>query len=161
MAFQKGLPPNNRLPMNNSVSAPGTYLLLLECSEVKRLKAGRLGDMTTAKGFYLYTGSAFGPGGVRARIHHHARMSQSPHWHIDYLRAVSRFAAAWCCYHERLEHQWAQALQNHQGMESPLKGFGSSDCNCATHLFFSKSRPTLASLERMLGTGLSVVEFSG
>ena len=146
--------------MNKPESTPGTYLLLLECNQAKRLKVGRLGDMTMAKGFYLYTGSAFGPGGIHARIRHHSRIAGRPHWHIDYLRAVTRFAAAWCCYHARLEHQWAQLLKDHQGMEAPLKGFGSSDCECATHLFFSKSRPTLASLETLLGTGLRVVELS-
>ena len=147
--------------MNKPESTPGSYLLLLECEQAKRLKVGRLGDLTTAKCFSLYTGSAFGPGGIHARIRHHSGIAGRPHWHIDYLRAVSRFAAAWCCYHERLEHQWAQALQNQQEMEAPLRGFGSSDCDCQAHLFFSKTRPTPALLETLLGTGLSVVELSG
>ena len=143
--------------MNNFESAPGTYLLLLECDLVKRLRIGSLGELVTSKGFYLYSGSAFGPGGIRARIAHHARIARRPHWHIDYLRAVSIPVAALCRYDERLEHQWAQALQGQESMAEPLQGFGSSDCGCATHLFFSATRPTLESLERALDTGLSVV----
>ncbi len=147
--------------MSNVDSAPGTYLLLLQCDQVMRLRIGSLGELVTARGFYVYTGSAFGPGGIRARIAHHARIARRPHWHIDYLRAVSMPVAALCRYHERLEHQWAQALQDQGAMAAPLQGFGSSDCGCATHLFFSAARPTLESLERALETGLSIVELAG
>jgi len=37
-------------------------------------------------GYYIYIGSAFGPGGVRARMLRHLRADKPKHWHIDYLR---------------------------------------------------------------------------
>lgn len=142
-------------------SAPGTYLLLLECNQAKQLKVGSFGNIITARGYYLYAGSAFGPGGVKARVGHHSRVAQRPHWHIDYLRSVSRFLTAWCRYDERLEHQWAQALSRCDGMDAPFRGFGSSDCGCATHLFFSQRRPLQTTLERVLNTGLDEVGPAG
>ncbi len=52
---------------------------------MKRLEIGRLGSFNIIPGFYAYVGSAFGPGGLRARIRHHLESVAQPHWHIDYL----------------------------------------------------------------------------
>ena len=35
----------------------------------------------------------------------------------------------------RCEHEWAEVLRNAPGAEIPVERFGSSDCNCAAHLF--------------------------
>ena len=146
--------------MNTIASAPGTYVLMLECKRAASVSIGKLGQINTCPGYYLYVGSAFGAGGIQARVDHHSRPALKPHWHIDYLRTAAGLEAAWCKYDARLEHEWAQALNRCEAMDAPLKGFGSSDCDCSTHMFFSKTRPTLESLESVLNTRLSVVKLS-
>ncbi|MDP2647521.1 MAG: DUF123 domain-containing protein, partial [Desulfobacterales bacterium] len=65
---------------------PGTYALLLRCRHEKRLVVGKLGQIQTRKGYYVYAGSAFGPGGVFSRVQRHFRKLKPCRWHLDYLR---------------------------------------------------------------------------
>lgn len=53
--------------------APGTYLLLLRVDSPCMVNVGRLGTATLGLGWVLYVGSAFGPGGLAARLRHHLR----------------------------------------------------------------------------------------
>jgi Uri superfamily endonuclease len=50
--------------MNPMESKPGTYILVLRSQIGARAKIGRLGYLAVEPGYYLYTGSAFGPGGA-------------------------------------------------------------------------------------------------
>ncbi len=101
-------------------------------------------------GFYVYIGSAFGAGGVAARLSRHFRMIKSKHWHIDYLREISTPLSAWVSYDSiRWEHNWAEQLTNHREFMGIL-GFGCSDCNCRSHLFFTSSEATLSLLGSLL-----------
>ncbi|MEW8259618.1 MAG: DUF123 domain-containing protein, partial [Candidatus Thiodiazotropha taylori] len=61
----------------------------------QQIQVGRLGLCDFTRGWYLYVGSAFGPGGVAARCAHHRRISPRPRWHIDYLRAVTNLRQIW------------------------------------------------------------------
>ena len=63
----------------------GTYVLIVSVTQMKRLEIGRLGTFDVVPGFYAYVGSAFGAGGLRARIGHHLESTERPHWQIDYL----------------------------------------------------------------------------
>jgi Uri superfamily endonuclease len=122
----------------------GSYILVLQLeAPVASLQIGRLGRFDFAAGFYLYAGSAFGPGGLAARVAHHTRREKArPHWHIDYLRAVARLREAWTVgFPERLEWDWCRAMAAHPALSAPVKGFGASDTPCATHLFYSARRP--------------------
>lgn len=51
---------------------PGTYILILKSAVTRRVRVGRLGNLQLCAGYYVYIGSAFGPGGLRARIDHHS-----------------------------------------------------------------------------------------
>ena len=87
---------------------PGTYALILSCSTDFGIQIGRLGTMRLQPGYYVYLGSALGPGGLRARIAHHQKPSPRPHWHIDYLRVHCRVHCIWFSYDaRRREHHWA------------------------------------------------------
>ena len=100
--------------------------------------------MRLGHGFYVYVGSALGPGGLRARIQHHLRAAKRPHWHIDYLRARTRLERIWFCYDARCrEHQWARILARAERAAKPFVGFGASDCKCESHLYFIRHRPSL------------------
>ena len=147
--------------MNDNDASTGTYLLLLACDRVAEMTIGKLGLMTTVPGYYLYVGSAFGPGGIRARVKHHAITAARPHWHIDYLRTQADLVEAWCVFGARTEHEWAHALMRVEESVICLQGFGSSDCSCATHLFYFKYKPGMAKLEGLLGCKLHRVNMPG
>jgi Uri superfamily endonuclease len=121
---------------------PGTYVLLLRNSKRQQIQVGRLGLCDFIRGWYLYVGSAFGPGGVAARCAHHRRISLHPRWHIDYLRAKTQLRQIWYS-HDPLhrEHQWAGLLGEQLGLNQPIAGFGSSDCDCGSHLYVSAVKP--------------------
>ena len=55
----------------------GTYVLIVSVAQMKRLEIGRLGTFDIVPGFYAYVGSAFGAGGLRARIGHHLESTAS------------------------------------------------------------------------------------
>ncbi len=103
-----------------------------------RLRVGSLGEMMVHPGFYLYVGSAFGPGGLRARVGRHIAGSGPLRWHIDYLRRVTQPVETWCAPEQRCEHEWAQSLAAAARVSVPLARFGASDCRCPAHLFFLK-----------------------
>lgn len=133
------------------LSCPGTYTLILRVEDGMRLQVGRLGVLQGHAGYYVYVGSAFGPGGVRARVAHHQRVASRPHWHIDYLRACTHLEHVWYTYDpQRREHQWAQVCAGLPGAAVPLVGFGASDCACVTHLFFFTGRPVFKIFQRQL-----------
>ncbi len=122
-------------------AAGGTYALLLYCGAERRVRIGRLGRLELKRGWYVYVGSAFGAGGLRARIEHHRRVALRPHWHIDYLRRWARVVGVRTAAGVRCEHEWAEIIGRMQGAETPLRGFGSSDCGCEAHLFRFGERP--------------------
>ena len=124
----------NFFPMD---SQPGTYALIYSTRHKCQPEIGRLGILDLNPGFYIYVGSAFGPGGLKARIAHHCRKAERPHWHIDYLGPFLDLRQIWyTCGPVHHEHQWARIMENTRGVSVPLVGFGSSDCRCNCHLFF-------------------------
>ena len=135
---------------------PGTYALIFLSSRPSQLIIGRLGTLHLKTGFYVYVGSAFGPGGLKARIAHHRRRAVRPHWHIDYLASSLMLTEIWFTYDPvHREHQWAEIISNTRGVSVPLAGFGSSDCRCEAHLFYCDSRPSGQSFRRKVHAGIS------
>jgi Uri superfamily endonuclease len=138
-----------RSPKRNSAvhwtgiySSPGTYALLLRSATDLEIRIGRLGNLQIQAGYYVYIGSALGPGGVRARLVHHMRLTESPHWHIDYLRRETALEAVWFRYSRKsLECRWAKRFAAMPSASMPMVGFGSSDCNCESHLLYFKNAP--------------------
>ena len=129
---------------------PGTYALVLRGRREAEIEVGRWGRLRVEPAYYLYVGSAFGPGGLRARVARHFRREKKNHWHIDYLREVTEPVEAWCCHAPmRLEHEWAEALSRLPGI-SCVAGFGSSDCGCEGHLFVMSDKPETAAIRSVL-----------
>lgn len=131
----------------------GTYLLILRLEQAQpQLRIGRLGQYDFAAGYYLYVGSAFGSGGLRARLAYHQRpFKDRPRWHIDYLRLYTHLEEIWavaCA--ERLEHAWGSALMAAAGVQIPVPGFGASDSRLPAHLFYLPVRPSPRFLSRTL-----------
>lgn len=87
-----------------------------------------------APGRYLYAGSAWGPGGLAARLARHRRRDKAIHWHIDRITAVAGVAAAVGLPGGR-ECAIVAALSAWPGVDVPVPGFGSTDCRtCPSHL---------------------------
>ena len=125
--------------------AKGTYVLIAFVAQMKRLEIGRLGAYDIVPGYYAYVGSAFGAGGLRARIGHHLESTATPHWHIDYLLGVAEPVEVWYTRaDQKLEHHWAELLEKAPRFRVPIRRFGSSDYHRSrsSHLFFSKGRPS-------------------
>ena len=122
---------------------PGTYALILELVEPRRLVVGKLGIFDFPTGFYIYLGSARGPGGIRARLGRHLGGVRAPHWHIDYLRAAAkvwgyRFQPNADTNLIPQECEWSQALTQLPGASILIPNFGASDCKagCLAHLIY-------------------------
>jgi Uri superfamily endonuclease len=134
---------------------PGTYALILQSQTTGTVQIGRWRQIDIAPGFYLYIGSAFGPGGVRARVQRHFRRTKARHWHIDYLRGHLDPVGAWYSHDpNRLEHRWAQILCGMSDM-SPVRGFGCSDCTCDSHLFRTGTIPAIDCFSDRVGSRLA------
>lgn len=113
----------------------GTYLLHLYAGKAATVTIGKLGTFSLSTGWYVYVGSAFGSGGLRARLKHHLSPVYRPHWHIDYLRAVADVQRVWYTVDStRYEHEWARILLAWPNASTPMPRFGASDCRCESHL---------------------------
>lgn len=129
----------------------GTYIVMLENHNNQQIVIGKLGEFRFEKGWYFYVGSAFGPGGVLARLRHHSRISERCHWHIDYIRAKMSFCKAMYVFSEqRFEHVWSNTLESIPGLVTPVKKFGSSDCECFSHLHYYPDNTILPDIERKI-----------
>ena len=129
---------------------PGTYALLLACDQDVEIRIGSLGNLRLQPGWYVYVGSALGPGGLKARVSRHERRSKTLRWHIDYLRAVAAIDEVWYTLDGvRRECLWAEALAQMADCSSPMPGFGASDCSCLTHLFCFAEKPSMRLLRSL------------
>ena len=137
--------------LDDIAPGPGTYLLVLAASQGRSVQVGRLGIIDLQAGYYLYIGSAFGSGGIRSRVKHHARIAARPHWHLDYIRPCLSLESIWYS-HDPIGHEceWAAVLAGKSTITEPLPGFGASDCDCATHLFYQSRQPRFGDFKKLL-----------
>ena len=132
---------------------PGTYALVFNSPSNNTVQVGKLGRCVVLPGYYVYIGSAFGPGGLRARLKRHCAPCKKLHWHIDYLKTVVRLEEIWYTQDQlHLEHKWAEAYTQCTEVVVPYAGFGASDCHCLTHLFFSEKAPQVSEFAARLST---------
>jgi len=91
-------------------------------------------------GLYCYVGSAWGPGGLAARVRRHLRGGVVRRWHIDYIRAVTTPVAVWVAPHVHAECAWAMYLLESEQARVIVPRCGASDCRCAAHLLYCGDR---------------------
>jgi len=111
----------------------GTYILLVQVPYDLAASVGELGTLNFKAGYYAYVGSALG--GLEARVGRHLREEKRLHWHIDYLLARAR-AVDMVLARTRAKKECAIAKELAKHFAS-VRGFGSSDCACDSHLFYS------------------------
>ncbi|MBK9053356.1 MAG: DUF123 domain-containing protein [Chloroflexi bacterium] len=105
--------------------------------------------MVVRHGWYVYVGSAFGPGGVKGRVGHHMRPQTKPHWHIDYLRQVAPLVEVWYTHDPiRHEHTWASLFHHLPDATIPLPRFGASDCASPVPPVLLPGRASLTTFQR-------------
>jgi endonuclease-3 len=135
----------------------GTYTLCIELSAPATIEIGALGECRLPAGAYAYTGSAFGAGGF-GRVDRHYELAagerSTRHWHVDYLlgHADASIRGDVRTPGEDIECAVASALP-----QSPVAGFGASDCGCPSHLAYDgdgdRLREAVASAHREAGAG--------
>ena len=130
----------------------GTYVLFLVPHASTAMQIGKLGRIHFESPFYAYVGSAFGPGGLEARVARHLSPGKRQHWHIDYLRESADIVRVWTIEsHRRLECRVAALLATIRGAVT-VPRFGASDCRCASHLAGLDRLPAFAHFQRRLTT---------
>jgi Uri superfamily endonuclease len=138
---------------------PGIYTLIIFLPKAAQIRIGSLGQIDFDRGYYSYTGSARGPGGLR-RVNRHIRVlegsKKTRRWHIDYLLPHCKFQEAFITRTMRdLECKIARAIGEKL---MPVPRFGCSDCRCISHLHHSEyaeeMRETVAQAHARAGLSL-------
>ena len=115
----------------------GTYCLCINVKKDQVIRVGALGELEFALGNYVYVGSALNS--LYPRLDRHMKHSRGEHdvthWHIDYLlKKVGVENVILCLSEEKNECNIASKVGEEYKV---IKGFGSSDCNCTGHLYYS------------------------
>lgn len=112
----------------------GAYLLAIDLPAALPVRFGRRRRAVLLAGRYVYCGSAYGPGGLRARVGRHLRRDKPIRWHVDRLTAAGRIVEV-LAVPDGDECDLFAAVSGCPGAAVPLPGFGSSDCRrCPAHL---------------------------
>jgi len=121
-------------------NCPGTYALILFLPRAQTIRIGALGTFRFPRGWYVYIGSAMN--GLNARLAQHRRREKKLFWHIDYFtRHAQIIAVETRVSRQRLECETARRVLSRPSAEVIAPRFGSSDCDCATHLVYFPQRP--------------------
>mgnify|MGYP001054298040 CR=1 FL=1 len=116
----------------------GAYIITGLLKRNRTVEIGSLGRISFKKGYYLYIGSAMNS--LSSRIKRHMRKEKTMRWHIDYLIPYLQDIRA-------IPIQSSEDLECHLAQEIEsitvdyIKAFGSSDCNCKSHLYWMKDNP--------------------
>ncbi len=145
----------------------GTYTVIFRHDADATVAVGALGTFDFPSGYYGYVGSAFGPGGVRARTDRHRRQHIArKKWNIDHMKPPFRAVAIWWTHDTfKRECSWSAALAASPRFDCPAAGFGSHDCRvnrsdgfgspdgrlCRAHLLHSMERPNVHDFAGRLG----------
>ena len=142
----------------------GVYIMVMHLDHDLDLEVGSKGMMHFKAGYYMYVGSA--KANLTKRIERHKRKRKKMHWHLDYFRGHCEMIAgvpirtsglpleSWSLTHEPypsmpsmpdldIEVSVECALADAVGAiaEWEVPKFGSSDCDCTSHLFGMKENP--------------------
>lgn len=118
----------------------GLYQLIIQLRKSRTIQVGRLGRFLFPVGTYVYTGSA--KAGLEARISRHMRKEKKLKWHIDYLLKHSEVLEVKRYLGGESECGLNQRVARLSGSKTIIRGFGSSDCRCTTHLFHFSRNPS-------------------
>lgn len=111
--------------------AAGAYVLVVSLPAPLAVRLGGAAPARLPAGRYLYCGSAYGPGGLRARLTRHFRTDKTIRWHIDQLTTEAVVLGAWAL----AGRDECDCVRRLDFLSAPIDGFGASDClQCRSHL---------------------------
>ncbi len=121
------------------MSMTGIYVLLVGLEEAQEIQVGKKHSFAFEKGFYGYVGSALV--NLQSRLARHLSTRKKLHWHIDYLlnNAIVRAVI----YAETSQKKECLTAQGLSWRLPSILGFGCSDCDCPSHLFFCRDLEVL------------------
>ncbi|MCO7026140.1 GIY-YIG nuclease family protein [Tetragenococcus halophilus] len=105
------------------------------------IQIGKLGHFAFEKGYYVYVGSA--KRNISSRVNRHIAVEKKQRWHLDYLRPFLKIEEVQTYSGKDGECQLFAGLRERNNGSIPAKGFGSSDCKCVSHLFYTEKNPML------------------
>lgn len=115
-------------------SDSGVYIAVFYLAKAGHISVGGLGRIFFRTGIYFYVGSA--QRNLSARLERHGRKHKPLRWHIDYLSCKAEMLGAITIDGPRqCECRLAKKLR--AMFESAIPNFGSSDCRCGGHLFYT------------------------
>ena len=133
----------------------GAYILVMKLKSNKNIRVGSLGKLEFKKGIYCYVGSAIGSTTIENRCKRHLRKNKKMKWHIDYLRKEAEIANIFAIpSRKKIECKIARKIL--KKADSFIPKFGSSDCNCKSHLFYFKDKKSLSKLSPIFSKGIQI-----
>ena len=106
--------------------------------EPKLIKIGKNREEKFSSGYYVYVGKA--KKGLFKRIKRHKNINKNKHWHIDYFLSYAKIIKDFpIVTNKDIECTIAESLSKISN--DVVKGFGSSDCKCRSHLFYFRENP--------------------
>lgn len=113
----------------------GTYCLLINLKKDSRIKIGnKLSFINFKSGYYIYVGSAMNS--LESRLNRHLSDDKKKHWHIDYLLLNKNSQITDIYYTVSTKKVECEIARNISPNSSEIDNFGSSDCECNSHLFY-------------------------
>jgi Uri superfamily endonuclease len=95
---------------------------------------GRLGTFRFQGGTYIYIGSALN--NIEKRVARHTSKTKTLKWHIDFLLLFAKVRDVVKIKTEKkIECTLNRVVSETVPVAAEVKGFGSSDCRCVTHLW--------------------------
>lgn len=117
----------------------GCYCLIIHVERKSKIEIGRkLGEIEFKKGNYVYVGSAMNS--LESRLNRHLRSNKKLHWHVDYLLKNKNSKIVEIIYNvsdRKVECDLSKYLET---LTECIIGFGCSDCDCNSHLYYFKNR---------------------
>jgi Uri superfamily endonuclease len=111
----------------------GIYVLIIAIDSKISVDTGALGNLNFEKGLYAYVGS--GQNNLEERVKRHFRTEKAKFWHIDYL-LDNPCVKVLKVFYKRAGRPKECRIAKELGKKGfPIRGFGSSDCRCESHLF--------------------------
>lgn len=114
----------------------GCYCLVIDLKKTSKIRIGKLGSIEFEKGSYVYVGSAMNY--LESRLQRHLKKEKKLHWHIDYLLKKAEITDI--IYNESSRKIECELSQNISSKATGIEGFGCSDCECKSHLYYFKNK---------------------
>ena len=115
----------------------GVYVLIINVKHNIGIKIGALGKINFKKGKYAYVGSS--QNNLTKIIRRHLSKNKKKKWHIDYLLMNPHVKVESAHCKEAKKDEECKIAHMLSSVEEPVRGFGSSNCKCHSHLFRLKS----------------------